>query len=736
MTPPPGRVDGPDKVTGAARYAADQRVPGLTHAVLVQSTIARGRITRIDTAAAEAAPGVLAVCTHENMPRFAHRPTSWLPPHAQSTVPLQEPDIWYGGQHVAVVVADTLERAHEAARLVRVDYDAETPTIGLRENLGRAYTPPDGTPGALQLVRGDPEAGLAAADARIEAEYTTAVNHHNPIEPSATLAVWEGENLTLYESTQSITYTREVVAEMLGVPAERVRVVTPFLGGGFGSKGFVWPHTYIVAAVARQLRRPVRLVLTRAQMSTSCGHRPASVQRLRAGATRDGRLTGLTHHIISHSATRDLIHFNPVASTQAVYTCPGLRVSTQVVEVDMGTTMATRPPSGPANEALEMALDELSWELGMDPVALRLANYAASEPGATNPETRFLRECYELGAERFGWPRSRPEPGSMREGETLVGWGMAGSYHRWHGMRAQAAVEIGTDGRAIVRSGTQDIGTGTYTIMTEIAAEALGMRPASVRPRLGDTRYPPGPTSSGSTTAATVGVAVREAGRAAREKVTALAVADPRSPLYGAAAGEVGAADDRLFLTARPRRGETYRQIMERHGAPVHASGSADLGTPAPSGAGSYGAAFAEVRVSAVTGEVRVSRMVSALDVGRVLNAATARSQAIGGMIWGIGMALTEHTLVDRRLGRIVTANLAGYLVPVEADVPDLDVIFVDRPDPHANALGARGMGEVAGTGTAAAIANAVYHATGHRVRHLPITPDLVLAAGEAAATE
>ncbi|MGI5150240.1 xanthine dehydrogenase family protein molybdopterin-binding subunit [Plantactinospora sp. CA-294935] len=719
------RVDGWAKVTGQARYAADQPIPDLAYGVLVTSTIARGRIRRIDSAAALAAPGVLGVYTHENLPRFAQQSPSWVP-HAQTLVPMQGTEIRHGGQQVAVVVAESFEQATRAAGLVRVDYDAEQPTIGLVENLSRAYTPAEGTPGALQMRRGDPAAGLADAAVRVEVEYRTSINHHNPIEPSATLAVWNGDDLTLYESTQSIGFTQDAVARMLGMPLERVRVVTPFLGGGFGCKGFVWPHTYLTAAVAKQVGRPVKLVLSRAQQYTSCGHRPASVQRLQVGAARDGRLTAITHHVTSHTSRSDIIQFNPISATQSVYAVPHLEIASQVVEVDLGTTIATRPPSGPTNEALEMALDELSQALDMDPVALRLRNYSDVDPSAPDrPQSRFLRECYALGAERFGWPRRRPAPGSMRRGELLVGWGMAGAQHNWHPGVAQATVRISTDGRVRVTCGTQDIGTGTYTIMVQVAADGLGVRPGDVRAVLGDTRFPPAPSSSGSATATTVGMAVRAAARATRDKVVGLAVADPRSPLHGAAPDEVVTVDGRLFLRENPGRGESYRQVLSRHGASVEASGGADLSDNAGP---SYGAAFAEVQVSGVTGEVRVTRLVCAVDAGRVLNPATARSQALGGAVWAIGAALTEHTLVDRRHGRIVTANLAGYLVPVEADVPDIDVVFVDKPAPEANELGARGLGEVTATGASAAIANAVYHATGHRVREFPITPDKVLA--------
>jgi xanthine dehydrogenase YagR molybdenum-binding subunit len=724
---PLNRVDGWAKVTGRARYAADQQVPDLTHGALVLSTVGKGRIRRIDTRASEAAPGVLAVFTHQNLPRFAHQAPTWGT-HAQTLVPMQDDVIQHTGQQVAVVVAGTLEQAHYAAGLVEVEYDAEQPTIGLRENLGQAFTPPDGTPGATPLLRGDPAEGLADADARIDAEYSTSINHHNPIEPSATIAVWNDNALTLYESTQSISLTQQVVAQMMGVPQEHVRVIAPFLGGGFGCKGFVWPHTYLTAAVARAVRRPVKLVLTRGQQYTITGHRPASIQRLRIGAARDGRLTAITHHVISHTSPFDLIQFNPITTTQHAYGCPNVQISTEVVRVNLGTTIATRPPSGPANDTLEMALDELSYTVGMDPIQLRLRNYIAEAGTEDGPPLRhrYLRECYALGAERFGWPRRRPEPGSMRRGEVMVGWGMAGAYHMYHPGAAEARVRITPDGRAVVGSGTQDIGTGTYTIMSQIAAEALGMPVKAVRFQLGDTSLPAAPSSSGSATAVTVGVTVRAAGHAARDKVIRLAAADPHSPLYGTAPDRVGVEDGRLFVMDKRRRGETYQQVLTRHGGPVEATGSADSRGPGVS----YGAVFAEVNVSTVTGEVRATRLVCAVDVGRVLNAKTARSQAIGGVIWGLGMALTEHTIVDRRFGRVLTANLASYLVPVEADVPDIDVVFVDKPDPQANPLGARGMGEVTATGAAAAIANAVYHATGHRIRDLPITPDKLLRDG------
>jgi xanthine dehydrogenase YagR molybdenum-binding subunit len=724
---PLDRVDGRAKVTGAAKYAADQDVPGVTHAVLVTSAIAKGRITHIDASDASRMPGVLSVITHHNGPRFAHQPPSHPWVFGQTLVPLQDDVIHHSGQIIAVVVADTLERARYAASLVHIEYAAEQPVISLAENLDKAFV---AEPGPYNLRyeyrRGDLPEALAKAQVQVSGRFATSMQHHNPIEPSATTAVWDGDRLTLYETTQGLAFTQPQVAMMLGIPDAQVRVISPYLGGGFGSKGFVWPHTFITAAIARNLGRSVKLVLTRAQTYTMHGHRAETIQELTVGAGRDGRLTAIAHTAISQTSPFNEISWEEMDATTQLYTCPNVELTRRVVRLNLGTPTPMRAPLGVGGYALEAILDELSHKTGINPLELRLRNYSDTNP--EEPEVvwgtgKFLRDCYSLGATKFGWPNRLPEPRSTHRGGGWIGLGMASAFHPVFASPANVSIRITPDGNALMRSATQDIGTGTYTIVTQVAAEALGLPVRSVRFELGDSAFPASAPGAGSRTAASVGNAAHIAGITVRDKVIGIAVADRRSPLFGIPAAQVTAADGRLFHRLDPRRGETYVRVLARHGAAVEGSG----GTTRNEHHRSYGAVFAEVRVDEVTGEVRVTRMAGAFDIGRVLNAKTARSQAIGGMIWGLGTALTEHTLVDRELGRILTPNLSGYLVPVHADVPDIDVVFVDKADPGANPLGVRGMGELACNGATAAIANAVFHATGRRVRDLPITPDALL---------
>lgn len=720
---PLDRVDGRAKVTGRAAYAADAPVAGLAHAVLVQSTIAKGRITRVDAGAAQAAPGVLAVLTHANAPRL--NGTASLP-GGQSFVPMQDDVIYYAGQHVALVAAETFEQARHAASLVALEYESAPPVATLADGIGRAFVPPPGPFGPSEIVQGDPAGAFAGAALRIEATYSTPTHHHNPMEPSATVAVWEGDRLTLYDATQGVSLTQLAVATMLGIGPEQVRVIAPYLGGGFGCKGFSWPHSALAAAAAKVVGRPVKLVLTRAQSYTAHGHRAECVQDLKLGADATGRLVAIEHVATSQASALETGASNGLEATLVLYGCPNVRTTSRVAQLDFGISTPTRAPAGPGVHALESALDELSYAAGVDPIELRLRNHGDLNPLTGQPwgSSKFLKECYAAGAERFGW-RERPPPRSVSEGNALVGWGMASAFHPFYAAPAAAAVRLTIEGQAFVQSGTQDIGTGTYTVMTQVAADALGLPPAAVRFDLGDTLLPPAPFSAGSATVASVTDAVHRACAAARAQVVALAVADARSPLFGAAPEQISVEDGTLFVQGEPGRAETYRQALSRHGKAVEAR--ADNGVQGFGGGYSYGAVFAEVRVDRDLGETRVSRLVAAFDAGRILNHKTARSQAVGGLIWGIGMALTEHTLVDRNLGRIVTPNLSTYLVPVEGDVPDLDISFIDRPDTSGLALGARGLGEVTATGASAAIANAIFHATGRRVRDLPITPDKLL---------
>ena len=721
---PMDRVDGRAKVTGQARYAADQPVPNLAHGVLITSRIAKGRISRIDAAAAQTAPGVLGVITHQNAPRFPTPPADpW--PLGQSFVPLQGDVVHTGGQIVGLVVAETLEQARHAASLVEIDYVTEKPAVSVSDELDAAFIPPPTDWIRYEYARGTPDSALAEAPIQLTGTVTTSMQHHNPMEPSSTTAVWDGAHLTLYETTQSVGWTQSQVATMLGVPAESIRVISPFLGGGFGCKGYVWPHTYLTAAVARQLRRPVKLVLTRAQSYGLHGHRAQTVQNLRVGATRDGRLTSVVHTGTHQTSPFNDVTWEEIDGTSLLYTCPNVRLTRRLVRLNLGNPTPMRAPSGIGVPALETMLDELSYATGVDPIELRLRNYADIDQEHHRPwgSGKFLRECYEIGARLFGWRSPRPPPATIRTGGARVGWGMATAFHPVYGGDARAAVRLDPDGTALVRSASHDIGTGTYTVLTQVAAQALGLPTEHVRLELGDTNLPAGAPAAGSRTAVSVGAAVHSAAVAAREQVVGLAVADQRSPMYRASPEQVAVLAGRLFVRHDPRVGETVGQLLGRHGRAIDASGENRGVTISHS----YGAVFAEVHVNETTGEARVTRLAGAFDIGRVLNAKTARSQATGGMIWGLGTALTEHTLLDRNLGRVLTANLSGYLIPVQADVPDIDVAFVDKPDPTAGVLGARGMGELSANGATAAIANAVYHATGRRVRDFPITPDKLL---------
>lgn len=510
-------------------------------------------------------------------------------------------------------------------------------------------------------------------------------------------------------------------------------MIAPYLGGGFGAKGFVWPHTVLAAVAARVAGRPVKLVLTRAQSATAHGHRGELVQSVTLGADRDDRLTAIEHTSTSQTSPLDDASSTGLDASTSLYACPNVRVTERLVRLNLGTPTPIRAPGSTGMHALETAMDELACASGIDPVELRLRNHTDTDPATGRPwpdGAKNLRDCYLLGAERFGWHRRNPRPGSMRSGELLLGWGMATACHPYFGGAAlpfvgpaQAVVVLFPDGQVIVRSGTQDIGTGTYTVLTQVAADALGVPPDQVRCELGDTALPPAGLSAGSSTAVTVAGAVARAARAVRDQVVRMAIADPRSPLHGATPSLVMVRDGHLCRTEDTGQGETYRDILTRHGQPVEARGHSD-----GDGKGlSYGAVFVEVHVDPHLGRVTVSRIVGAYDAGRILNHRTARGQAVGGIVWGVGLALTEGTRIDRNLGAMVTTSLSTYLVPTHADIPDIDVLFVDRPDPTSTALGARGLGEVTATGVSAAIVNAVHHATGRRVRDLPLTPDRLL---------
>lgn len=733
---PMDRVDGRLKVTGAARYSAEVEVPDLVHAVLVMSTIAKGRIQQIDTQAAERAPGVLAVITHLNAPKLNFdkpEQRAFIDPRVGKHFPvLQSDTIYFNSQPIAVAIADTLERAQYAASLVQVRYEQQTAVTTVEAAMAQAFPPTESSLGGRHsdVVRGNPNA-LASAQVRVEGSYTIPIEHHNPMEPHATIAIWQGDKLTLYDKTQWVYNTRKHVALTFGMPEENVRVISPFVGGGFGSGLRSWPHVTVAAIAARHVKRPVKLVLTRQQMYTSVGFRPYTVQRVALGATKDGKLSAIVHEATAGTSMYEEYTEATLDATRMLYACPNLITRYRLVRLNTSTPTFMRGPGEISGVyALECCLDELAYTLKLDPLELRMRNYAEVNPEDGLPwSSKFLKECYQVGAEKFGWSRRKLEARSMRDGRYLVGMGMATATYPMNRLRAVAKARLLADGTAVVQSAGSDIGTGTYVIMTQIAADALGLPPERVRFELGDTNLPYSPVQGGSMLTASLGSAVQAACLAVREQALSLARSQPNSLLSNVKADEVEVEDGRLFLKQDVSKGESYTQILKRANKDY-------IETEKDSAPGdekqrfslhSFGAHFAEVHIDPDFGLVRVSRVVSVCDIGRVINTKTASSQVSGAVVGGIGKALMEYTQMDARNGRFVNANFGEYHVPVNADVTAIETYFVGEPDLKANPLGARGVGEVGIVGVSAAIANAIFHATGKRIRDLPITPDKLL---------
>jgi xanthine dehydrogenase YagR molybdenum-binding subunit len=729
---PLDRTDGRAKAHGTARYSAEHPVPGLTHAVMVTSTIPSGRIAGIDAADANEVPGVLMIITHQNAMRLPRETKSGklAPPIGRVLSLLQYDAVHYNNEPVAVVVADTLEHAREAAARLRISYAQQEAMLDFEKAKEATHAPDKVLSETTDTRRGDYHAGLLSASVTVDAVYTTPTENHNPLEPHATIASWDGDCLTLHDSTQYILGVRNTVADTLGIPKENIRVLCPYVGGGFGCKGSVWSHVVLAAMAARQVGRPVKLVLDRNQMFGPVGARPITEQRLVLAAMRDGRLIASRHDVTAYtSVIEDWIE--PCALvTRMLYQCPNQETSHRLARMNLGTPTFMRAPGEASGSfALESAMDELAYALDMDPLQLRLQNYADQDPGKGLPwSSKSLRQCYETGAERFGWAGRNPQPRSMRNGRTLVGWGMATATYPTNRSPAAAVARILPDGSALVRSATQDLGTGTYTVMTQVAADALGLPVDKVTFELGDSSFPTAPVSGGSTTVASVAPAVQAAASAARLKLTGIAIADQRSCLYGVHSDDIEVIDGWLCLRADPVRRESMADVVARHGSPVEAHAEA-----APGGEKqkysmhAFGAVFVEVHVDEDLCEIRVPRVVGVYGVGKLMNRKTGYSQLIGGIVWGVGLALLEETVIDKRAGRAVNGNLAEYHVPVNADIGAIDVSVVEEDDPHVNPLGAKGIGEIGITGVGAAIANAVYHATGKRVRDLPITLDKLL---------
>jgi xanthine dehydrogenase YagR molybdenum-binding subunit len=703
---PVSRVDGRAKVTGRATYSAEFQLPDVAHAAIVRSTIANGRIASIDATAAQRTPGVLAVLTHRNAPRLAYRPHKGVPDPVvgERLHVLQDDRVSHQGQPIALVVAEQLEQAQHAATLVRVTYAAEGAATDVSRATPVLPTQPKSDQGAgtpPETRRGDPERAFAAAQVKVDASYVIPRENHNPIEMHATVAAWDGERLTLWDKTQWVLTVQEEIAAVFGIPAENIRVISPFVGGAFGSALRSWSHVTLAALGAQVARRPVKLMLSRREMYYGTGYRPHTVQRVALGASREGRLEAIVHDAWQETSTYEEYSEALLNATRILHSCPNVYTRHRIARMNVHTPTYMRGPGEASGIcALECAVDELSVALGMDPVALRLANEPQQDEFRKLPfSSRSTREAYRLAAERFGWGRRSPAPRSMRDGRWLIGWGMATATYPMNFASATARARLLPDGTAEVSSGTSDMGPGTWTSMTQVAAETLGLPIERVKFMLGDTRLPRGANHGGSLTMATVGSAVQAACR----KVRADALAR---------AGTNDLAEVMRGLQAPIEATEQAQPDKANEGFSKHA----------------FGAVFAEVAVDPDLGETRVRRIVGAYGVGRVVNPKLARSQCIGGMIGGIGMALMEHSAVDVRNGRVANANLAEYAVPVHADAPPvMEVIFVPEEDTRVNPLGVKGLGEIATVGSAPAILNAIYHATGKRIRELPATPDKLL---------
>jgi xanthine dehydrogenase YagR molybdenum-binding subunit len=726
------RVDGRAKVTGKAKYAAEYQPQNLAYAVLVQSEIAVGTIADIDDSATRKIPGVLTVVSHKNAIKLG---AGKLHGFDNDLLVLQNNKVYHDRQNIAVVVADSLETANYAASLLKVTYNRHDHVQTVAgKNIDAGKAPEDlGVQGESSTVqRGNADAAFKTAPVKLDVTYTTPRENHNPMEPHAITAMWEGDKLTVYEATQSVFGVRSKLAHMFGVAEKNIRVICKFVGGGFGCKGSIWSHVPIAVMAAKLVGRPVCLSMQRQQLYGPVGFRPFTQQRIRLGADSDGKLLSIHHDGHNEVAKFDSFTEPVGAVSQHLYQCANVKTTQKLIELDIGKpTFMRAPGEATGTFGLESAMDELAYKLNIDPIELRMINHAQADQEHKLPySSKSLEECYMLGSERFGWSRRQAKTGNLRDGKYLVGLGMATATFPVYRRKANARVTISPDGTALVESGSHDLGTGTYTIMTQIAADALGMPLEKVKFDLGDTNMPYAPVSGGSMTAASVGEAVTIACNKAVHQLAQLAASDPLSPLHSLPVDKISGQDSVLVYSEDASRKEPYTAIINRQKKKtIIAEASSEEGRNSDRySMHSFGAQFAEVRVDPDLRTVRVARWVGVFDCGTILNRKTAMSQMYGGIAMGIGMALMEETLMDERYGRTMNADLAEYHVPVHPDIPpQFEIDFIDKPDYHANPMGAHGIGEISITGSAAAIANAVYNACGVRVRELPITLDKLM---------
>ncbi len=682
------RIDGLKKVSGTAKYAYEYPVDDVTYAFPVQSVIAKGRVVSLDAAAALALPGVVTVLWHQNAPRLA-------PLDDQDLAVLQSDAVAYRGQFVAVVVAETLEAARQAAGLVQVRYEEQPCDVELRADRRDLYKPEHlGNGDETDTARGDVEAALASSPISLDHTYTTAAYHNNPLEPHTTLAVWSGDGVTLYDTNQGPDWIREDVARAFQLPPERVHIIAPYVGGGFGSKGFSHPHVILAVMAALAARRPVKLALTRQQMFALAGYRTPTIQRLRLGADYDGRLTAISHEVVEQTAAVHEFVEQTASATRMMYAAPNRRTTHRLARLDLPANSWMRAPGEcPGMFALESAMDELALACGVDPIELRIRNEPNFDPESGRPfSSRNLVACLREGAERFAWAPRNPQPGARRSGSWLIGTGVAASTYPVYRFSAQARVSVDQAGAYHVQIAASDIGTGAWTVLTQIAADALEAPLEGVHLQIGDSTLPRAAGAGGSSGTGSWGSAIVDAARKLRARLR-----------------------DEYGGRVPPEGVEAIGEVGEE------APGSAPFSMHA------FGAQFAEAHVNADTGEVRVPRLLGVFAAGHIMNPKTARSQFLGGMTMGLSMALHEESVLDPHFGDYVNHDFAEYHIATNADVRMLDVAWIDEDDQHVNPLGAKGIGEIGIVGTAAAIANAVHHATGIRVRYLPITLDKLL---------
>jgi xanthine dehydrogenase YagR molybdenum-binding subunit len=728
------RYSGIEKVTGTAKFVAEFREPfpnkDLLYGLVVQSTIPNGTVTSMDRTAAEKSSGVVAVLTPFNAPKLPVPPPQQ--PARRSLSVLQNTEVNYNGQPIALVVARSIPEAYHAAELLKIKYAEKPAKLDFMGRQGDARLPKQPGKEPPTNKRGDVAKGMAKGTVMVEGTYITPIQNHNPMEPHATVAWWEGEKLNLYDTTQYISGTKMSIARLFQIPVDFVRVQCPYVGGGFGSKGSMWSHVALAALAAKMLGKPVKIVLGREQMFGPVGARPGTVNKIKLAATNDGKITAMQQDVVMNTSVMEDFTEHSASPIKMLYDSPTLAVTEKLVEMNIGVgTFQRAPGEAPGTAVLEIAMDELAEKLNMDPLQLRLVNYAEKDPGEDKPWTsKNLKEAYSQAADRFGWSK-RGQPGSMIEGNKRIGYGMATATYPANRSAAQAVVRILPGGRAFVGAGTQDLGTGMYTVMAQTCAQTLGIDPSMVEVKLGDSTLPKAPVSGGSQSTASVGPAVADAATQAKLKLAELAIAQSESPLHGLMTSDLESKGGSLISKKSPGKSDTFAAIMERAGnVPIEAMGSAEPGESRESmSAHSWGAVFAEVAVDKDSHMVEVRRVVATYDIGTLQNQKTGINQLQGGIVWGVGFALHEQTVIDPVYGRTVNENLAEYHVPVNADIGTLDVTVLNIPDTKFSPLGARGIGEIGITGAMATVANAIYNATGKRVRDYPITPDKLMRA-------